>query len=344
MRAVRLHRHGGPEVLVYEDAPDPAVGPTDVLVRVRAASLNHIDLWVRAGLPNLRLQFPHILGADVAGVVAGVGDRATGVRVGDEVVLAPGISCGQCPACAAGEDTLCPSYRVLGEHVPGGYADDVAVPLVNVLPKPARLSFEDAAAVPLVYLTAWNMLVTHARIRYGDTVLIWGAGSGVGSAAIQIARLFAARVIATAGAAWKLERARALGADEVINHAEQNVYDEVRRMTDRRGVDVVFDHIGTATWETSLRLLARGGRLATCGATTGPEATTDIRYIFGRQLSIYGTWLGTKREMYEVMRLIDAGRLHPVVHAVLPLADAAEAHRMMERREQFGKIVLVPGV
>ncbi len=340
MRAVRMHRHGGPEVLVYEDAPDPAAGPTDVLVRVRAASLNHIDLWVRAGLPRLRVQFPHILGADVAGVVAGVGDRATGVRVGDEVVLAPGISCGQCPACSAGEDTLCPSYSVLGEHVPGGYAEYVAVPRVNVLPKPARLSFEDAAAVPLVFLTAWNMLVTHARIRYGDTVLIWGAGSGVGSAAIQIARLFAARVIATAGAAWKLERARALGADEVISHAEQNVYDEVRKMTDRRGVDVVFDHVGTATWETSLKVLARGGRLATCGATTGPEATTDIRYIFGRQISIYGTWVGTKRELREVMRLVDAGRLDPVVHTVLPLADAAEAHRMMERREQFGKIVL----
>lgn len=342
MRAVRMHRHGGPEVLVYEDAPDPAPGPAEVLVAVRAVALNHIDLWVRRGLPSLRLQFPHILGADVAGVVAGVGERVTGVRPGDEVVLAPGVSCGQCQACVAGRDTLCPSFSILGEHIPGGYAELLAVPRANVLPRPAVLTFEESAAVPLVFLTAWNMLVTNARIRYGDTVLIWGAGSGVGSAGIQIARLFAARVIATAGAAWKLERARALGADDVINHTEQNVYDEVRRMTDRRGVDIVFDHVGKATWETSLKLLARGGRLATCGATTGPEGTTDIRYIFGRQLSIHGTWVGAKRELHEVMGLVRAGRLRPIVHAVLPMADAARAHEMMERREQFGKIVLVP--
>ncbi len=342
MRAVRIHQHGGPEVLIAEDAPEPALGPTDVLVGVRAVALNHIDLWVRGGLPRLRLTFPHILGADIAGVVAVVGDRAGGLRVGDEVVLAPGVSCGQCPGCIAGDDTLCPDYSIFGEHIPGGYADYVAAPRVNVLPKPPSLTFEEAAATPLVFLTAWNMLVTHARIRSGDTVLIWGAGSGVGSAGLQIARLFAGRVIATAGAAWKLDRAKALGADEVINHTEQNVADEVRRLTDRRGVDVVFDHVGAATWETSLKALARGGRLVTCGATTGPEVTTDIRYIYGRQLSIYGTWVGAKRELHEVMRLIAAGRLQPTVHAVLPLAQAAEAHRMMERREQFGKIVLVP--
>jgi len=341
MRAVRIHQHGGPEVLIAEDAPEPAPGPTDVLVGVRAVALNHIDLWVRGGLPRLRLRFPHILGADVAGVVAAVGDHAGGLRVGDEVVLAPGVSCGQCPACIAGDDTLCPEYSILGEHIPGGYAEYVAAPRVNVLPKPPSLTFEEAAATPLVFLTAWNMLVTHARIRSGDTVLIWGVGSGVGSAGLQIARLFAARVIATAGAAWKLDRAKALGADEVINHTEQNVADEVRRLTDRRGVDVVFDHVGAATWETSLKALARGGRLVTCGATTGPEVTTDIRYIYGRQLSIYGTWLGAKRELHEVMGVVAAGTLRPIVHAVLPLAQAAEAHRMMERREQFGKIVLV---
>jgi NADPH:quinone reductase-like Zn-dependent oxidoreductase len=342
MRAVRIHQHGGPEVLIAEDAPEPAPGPTDVLVGVRAVALNHIDLWVRGGLPRLRLRFPHILGADIAGVVAAVGDHAGRLRVGDEVVLAPGVSCGQCPACIAGDDTLCPEYSILGEHIPGGYAEYVAAPRVNVLPKPPSLTFEEAAATPLVFLTAWNMLVTHARIRSGDTVLIWGAGSGVGSAGLQIARLFAGRVIATAGAAWKLDRAKALGADEVINHTEQNVADEVRRLTDRRGVDVVFDHVGAATWETSLKALARGGRLVTCGATTGPEVTTDIRYIYGRQLSIYGTWLGAKRELHEVMRVVAAGTLRPIVHAVLPLAQAAEAHRMMERREQFGKIVLVP--
>jgi NADPH:quinone reductase-like Zn-dependent oxidoreductase len=342
MRAVRMHQHGGPEVLVAEDAPEPVLGPTDVLVRVRAVALNHIDLWVRRGLPRLRLTFPHILGADVAGVVARLGERVTGLRDGDEVVLAPGVSCGQCPACIAGDDTLCPEFTILGEHMPGGYAEHVVVPRVNVLPKPARLTFEEAAAIPLVFLTAWNMLVTHARTSARDTVLIWGAGSGVGSAGLQIARHLAGRVIATAGAAWKLERAKALGADAVINHTEQNVAEEVRRLTDRRGVDVVFDHIGAATWEISLKALGRGGRLVTCGATTGPEATTDIRYIFGRQLAIYGTWVGAKRELHEVMRWVAAGRLRPVVHAVLPLAEAAEAHRMLERREQFGKIVLVP--
>ncbi|OFX35161.1 MAG: alcohol dehydrogenase [Armatimonadetes bacterium RBG_16_67_12] len=342
MRAVRMHQHGGPEVLVYEEAPEPMPGPTDVLVSVRAVALNHIDLWVRRGLPRLRLAFPHILGADVAGVVAAAGERVRGVKSGDEVILSPGVSCGQCAACIAGEDTLCDAYSILGEHIPGGYAERIAVPVVNVLPKPARLSFEEAAAVPLVFLTAWNMLVTHGRIRAGDAVLIWGAGSGVGSAAVQIARAFGARIIATAGAAWKLDRARALGADHVVNHAEQTVSDEVRAFTDRRGVDIVFDHLGKETWETSLKSLARGGRLVTCGATSGAEATTDIRYIYGRQLAIYGTWVGTKREMREVMRHVEAGRLHPVTHAVLPLAQAAEAHRMLERREQFGKIVLVP--
>ncbi len=342
MRAVRIHQHGGPEVLRTEDAPTPTPGPTDVLVKVRAVALNHIDLWVRGGLPRLSLTFPHILGADVAGVAAALGDRVTGLRVGDEVILAPGVSCGQCPACVAGDDTLCPGFSVLGEHVPGGYAEYVVAPRANAVPKPARLSFEEAAAVPLVFQTAWNMLVTHARIRSGETVLIWGAGSGVGSAGLQIARLFAGRVIATAGAGWKLDRAKALGADEVINHSEQSVADEVRRLTDRRGVDVVFDHVGAQTWETSLKALARGGRLVTCGATVGPEATTDIRYIFGRQLSIHGTWLGAKRELHELLPLVVAGRLSPIVHTVLPLAQAAEAHRIMERREHFGKIVLVP--
>lgn len=342
MRAVRMHEHGGAEVLVYEDAPDPHPGPLDVAVRVRAVALNHIDLWVRRGLPRLRLTLPHILGADIAGVVEAVGERVAGVAVGDEVVLAPGVSCGQCAACVDGRDTLCADYSILGEHISGGYAERVVLPGVNVLPKPARLSFEDAAAVPLVFLTAWNMLVTNGRIQMGDVVLVWGAGSGVGSAAVQIARTLGARVIATAGAGWKLDRARELGADEVINHAEQDVAAELRRLVGRRGVDIVFDHVGAATWETSLKALARGGRLVTCGATSGSEAMTDVRYIYGRQLTIAGTWVGTKRELREVMRLVEAGRVRPVVHAVLPLARAADAHRMMERREQFGKIVLVP--
>jgi len=342
VRAVRMHRHGGPEVLAYEEAPDPAVGPTDVLVRVRAVSVNHIDIWVRNGLPRLRLQFPHILGADVAGVVEALGAAANDLEVGAEVMLAPGVSCGRCASCAAGDDTFCPTYSILGEHIDGGYAEQIAVPRVNVLAKPRHLSFEEAAAVPLVFVTAWNMLVTRARIRRGETVLIWGAGSGIGSAAIQIARLHGARVIATAGAAWKLDRARVLGALDMINHAEQDVYEEVRRLTNRRGVDVVFEHVGASTWETSLRLLARGGRLVTCGATTGGEGKTDIRYIFSRELSIHGAWLGPKRDLQSAMVPVSEGLLRPVVHEVLPLAKAAEAHAIMQRREHFGKIVLVP--
>ncbi len=342
MRAVRIHQHGGPEVLLYEDAPDPVPGPDGVLVEVRAAALNHIDIWVRRGLPRLRLQLPHILGADVSGVVVGAGDRVRGVAPGDEVVLSPGVSCGQCAACVGGDDNTCDAYSILGEHVHGGYAEKVAVPAVNLLPKPSGLSFEEAAAVPLVLLTAWNMLVTNARLGVGESVLVWGAGSGVGSAAVQIARALGATVIATVGADWKAERARALGADEVVNHARADVYAEVRAMTGKRGVDVVFDHVGKATWETSLRLLARRGRLVTCGATSGADAATDIRYIYGRQLAIYGTWVGTKRELRQAMRLVESGAVRPVVHEVVPLAEAARAHGILERSEHFGKVVLVP--
>jgi NADPH:quinone reductase-like Zn-dependent oxidoreductase len=342
MRAVRLHQHGGPDVLVYEQAPDPVPGPGGVLVRVRACAMNHLDIHVRRGIPGMTLPLPHILGSDVAGEVAAVGPGVTGCKPGDTVVVNPGVSCGRCEACLAGDDNLCRQYSILGEHIPGGYAELVAVPEANVLPKPARLSFPEAAAVPLVFLTAWDMLVAGARIRPSETVLVWGAGSGVGSAAIQIAKLFDTRVIAIAGADWKLQRARALGADETINHTTQQVGEEVRRLTGRRGVDVVFEHVGQATWDTSLRALARGGRLVTCGATSGFAAQTDLRYVFARRILIRGTFMGGKGTMYEILRLVDAGRLRPVVHAVLPLEDAPRAHEIVERREQFGKLVLEP--
>lgn len=340
MRAVVYARHGGPEVIEQRPMPTPEVRPTDVLVRVHAVALNHLDLWVRAGLPRLALTFPHIPGSDVAGVVEQVGGAVTTVQAGDEVVVSPGLSCGVCAACAAGRDNLCARYTILGEHRPGGYAEFVAVPEANILPKPARLSFEEAAAVPLVFLTAWSMLVDLARLTWGETVLIWGAGSGVGSAGIQIAKAFSARVIAVAGAAWKLDRARGLGADDVVNYRDEDVGDAVRRLTDRRGVDVVFDHVGAATWQTSIRALARGGRLVTCGATSGAEAATDIRFIYARRLSVLGAWMGKKRDLRDALRLIDQGRLHPVVHAVLPLEDAARAQEIMERSEHFGKLVL----
>jgi NADPH:quinone reductase-like Zn-dependent oxidoreductase len=340
VKAVVYTAHGGPEVVRPQEMPDPEVGPADVLVRVRAVALNHLDLWIRRGLPRLTLTFPHVPGADVAGIVERVGPSVTTVRAGDEVVVSPGLSCGVCAACVAGEDNLCARYSILGEHRHGGYAEYVAVPEANILLKPSRLSFEEAAAIPLVFLTAWNMLVDRAHLRFGETVLVWGAGSGVGSAAVQIAKVFSARVIAVAGAAWKLDRASALGADEVVNYRDEDVGQAVRRLTGHRGVDIVFDHVGAPTWQTSLRVLARGGRLVTCGATGGAEATTDIRYVYARRLSIHGSWMGTKANLREALRLVEGGRLHPVVHEVFPLTAAVRAQEVMERSEHFGKLVL----
>ena len=340
MKAVVYTGQGGAEVVRVQEMPTPTLRPNDVLVRVRAAALNHIDLWVRKGLPRLRLTFPHIPGADASGVVERVGEAVTKVRAGAEVMIAPGVSCGVCTYCVSGQDNLCADYAILGEHRHGTYAEFVAVPEANVLPKPVHLTFEEAASMPLVFLTAWNMLVTNGRLRLGETVLIWGAGSGVGSAGIQIAKLFNARVIAVAGGRWKLDKARALGADEGIDHREQDVLEEVRRLTGKRGVDVVFDHVGTATWQTSIKALARGGRLVTCGATTGAEAATDIRYIYGRRLSIHGTWMGTKGELHDLMRLVEQNRLKPIVHQAFPLEDAVKAQDVMEQSQHFGKLVL----
>jgi len=342
MQAVRIHQHGGPEVLAYEAAPNPAPGARDVLVRVHACAVNHLDIHVRRGIPGMKLPLPHILGSDIAGTIAAVGTEVTTWREGDEVLVNPGVSCGRCQACLSGDDNLCREYAIIGEHIPGGYAEYLRVPLVNILPKPRDLSFTDAAAVPLVFITAWDMLVVGAGVRPGETVLVWGAGSGVGSVAIQIAKVFGARVIAVAGADWKLERARGLGADETLNHRTQQVGDEVRRLTDRRGVDIVVEHVGEATWDVSLKALARGGRLVTCGATSGFAALTDLRYVFSRRLLIRGTLMGSKGTLFEILRLVESGRLRPVVHEVIPLREARRAHETMERSEQFGKLVLVP--
>ncbi|MCS7235237.1 MAG: zinc-binding dehydrogenase [Armatimonadota bacterium] len=342
MRAVRVYHHGGPEVLRVEDVPVPEPGPGQVRVRVRAAAMNHLDLWVRKGIPGVRFPLPLTLGSDGAGVVDAVGPGVKSAQPGDEVVLNPGVSCGVCTACLRGRDNLCREYGLLGEHRDGTDAEFVVVPEANVVRKPANLSFEEAAAFPLVFLTAWNMLVTNARLRPGEDVLVWGAGSGVGSAAIQIAKAFRARVIAVAGDDWKLERARQLGADETVNHRTQDVLQEVRRITGRRGVDVVFEHVGQATWDTSVKALARGGRLVTCGATSGPQVQTDVRYLFGRAVSVHGTWLGSKGELYDLLPLVEAGVLRPVVDRVLPLSEVREAHAYLESGQHFGKVVLVP--
>ncbi len=342
MRAVRVYEHGGPEVLRLEELAVPEPGPGQVRVRVRAAAMNHLDLWVRKGIPGVRFPLPLTLGSDGAGVVDATGPGVRAARPGDEVVLNPGVSCGVCAACLRGRDNLCREYGLLGEHRDGTDAEFVVVPEANLVPKPAKLSFEEAAAFPLVFLTAWNMLVTNARLRPGEEVLVWGAGSGVGSAAIQIAKAHHARIIAVAGDDAKLERAKQLGADETINHRTQNVLEEVRRLTGRRGVDVVFEHVGRATWEVSVKALARGGRLVTCGATSGAVVETDVRYVFGKAISVHGTWVGGKGELWDLLPLVEAGVLKPVLDRTFPLSEVQEAHSYLEAGRHFGKVVLVP--
>jgi NADPH:quinone reductase-like Zn-dependent oxidoreductase len=339
MKAVRFHQHGGVDVLRYEEAPEPVLAPGEVLVRVRACALNHLDLWERRGLPRVPIPLPHISGSDVAGEVAGA--AAPNVAIGARVMLQPGVSCGRCVACLSGRDNECPQYEVLGyRNHPGGYADFVKVPAANLIPIPDAIDFVRAAAFPLTFLTAWHMLVARARVERGDDVLVLAAGSGVGQAAIQIARLHGARVIATAGSDDKLARARALGASEVINHHTQDIAEEIKRLTNKRGVDVVIEHVGEATWAKSVRALARGGRLVTCGATTGIRGTLDLAALFSKQLTIQGSYMGAKGELLVASRLFVAGQLEPVVDRTFPLADAALAQQRMEESGQFGKIVL----
>jgi NADPH:quinone reductase-like Zn-dependent oxidoreductase len=340
VKAVVIREHGGPEVLHVEEIEDPVAGPGEVLVRVRACALNHLDLWTRRGLPGRTVAFPHVLGNDIAGEVVSLGSPVEGIAPGQRVMLSPGTSCGRCRDCLSGEDSSCRQYRILGYQVHGGYAELVRCPAANVIPLPEEVAFEDAAAFPLVFLTAWRMLVTRARLRPGDDVLVWAAGSGVGMASIQVAKAFGARVIATAGSDAKLEKARRLGADDVVNHHTADVVAEVRRATGKKGVEVVVEHVGQATWERSIQCLAHRGRLVTCGATSGPAASTELRYVFSRQLSLLGSYMGSKGELLDAARLFYAGTVRPVVHEVLSLAEARRAHEMMERSEQFGKIVL----
>ncbi len=341
MKAVRFHQHGGPEVLKYEDAPDPKIQANEVLVKVKACALNHLDVWLRMGT-RWKLSMPHIVGSDIAGEVAEVGSVVTRVKPGDRVLLSPGISCGQCEACFKGLDSACRSYTLFGVMVDGGYAELVKSPELNVIPIPGDLNFDEAAAVPLVYTTAWHMLFTRARLKPGEDVLVLGAGSGVGMAAIQICKLVGARVIATAGADWKLEKARELGADEIINHSAQSIADEVKRLTNKRGVDVIFEHVGAAVWEDCFESLATYGRLVTCGTTSGPEVKLNLQLLYGRQRTILGSFMGGKGELMEALKFIGQRRLKAVIDSAFPLKDAAEAQKKMERRNFFGKILLRP--
>src|SRR5437879_3074909 len=340
MKAIIFHQHGAPEVLKYKDAPEPSIRPNEVIVRVKACALNHLDLWVRRGIPGVPIPLPHIPGSDVSGEIAQVGSDVTTVHAGQKVVLAPGVTCGKCPACISGQDHRCRQFTNLGYMIDGGYAEFVRAPEVNCLPYPENLSFEEAASIPLVFQTAWHMLIARAELQPGEDVLILGAGSGVGSAAIQITKFFGARVLATASSDEKLQKAKQLGADHVINHKTQKIREEVRRITNKRGVAVVFDHVGTAPWEARLVSLAAGGRLVTCGATTGFDAKVDLRFLFSRQLSLLGSYMGTKSELHTVMKLVAAGRFRLVVDRVFPLAACAEAHAYLESSSQFGKVVL----
>jgi NADPH:quinone reductase-like Zn-dependent oxidoreductase len=340
MKAARIHEFGGPEVLRYEDAPDPVLRKDQVLVRVRACAMNHLDLWCRKGLPGIKL--PHILGSDIAGEIVEVGEYVTGLKSGQRVLLAPMHFCHHCDKCSAGMQNQCREFTVLGNLVDGGNCELMAVPAVNVIPIPDSLSFDDAASVPLVFLTAFHMLTGRASIRPGDTVLVLGANSGVGIAAIQLAKLFNATVIATAGDDRKAERAIALGADYVINHYKLKIGDEAKRLTNREGVDIVVEHVGAATWDESLKALKPGGTLVTCGATTGPNVGLELRFLYSRQFNVLGSYMGTMGELHRVLRHVFNGKLKPVVDRAFPLSEIRAAHEYMESSQMFGKIVLNP--
>ena len=340
MKGVRIHQFGGLEVLTYEDIPDPQPRKDQVLVRVKACALNHLDLWVRKGLPGVKL--PHILGSDIAGEIVGIGEYVSGFKTGQRILVAPMHFCGHCAKCVAGLQNQCREFTVIGNAVDGGNCELISVPATNAIPIPDSLDFNQAASVPLVFLTAWHMVVGLAAVRPGQTVLVLGAGSGVGIAAIQIAKLFRCRVITTAGNDAKLEKARLLGADYGIDHYKSKISDEVRKITDKEGVDIVIEHVGAATWEESVRSLKSGGKLVTCGATTGSTVGLDLRHLFARQLSVLGSYMGTMGELYEVLGHVFAGRLKPVVDRVSPLKELRAAHEYLEKSQMFGKVVVNP--
>jgi NADPH:quinone reductase-like Zn-dependent oxidoreductase len=340
MKAVRIHEFGGPDVLRYEDVPDPRPRKDEVLLRVKACAMNHLDLWVRKGLPGVKL--PHIPGSDIAGEIVEIGEYVTGFKSGQRALVAPMHFCNHCAKCVAGLQNQCPEFTVLGNAVDGGDCELMALPAVNLIPIPDSLDFNEAASVPLVFLTAWHMLVGRAGVQPGQTVLVLGANSGVGIAGIQLAKLFQCTVITTAGDDRKAARARELGADYVINHYQQKISEEVRKITNRQGVDIVLEHVGPATWDESLRSLKPAGTLVTCGATTGPQVGFDLRFVFSRQLSILGSYMGTMGELHEVLKHVFSGKLKPVVDRVFPLSESRAAHEYMEQSRMFGKIVLNP--
>jgi len=342
MKALAFNEHGGLDKLRYQDVPDPTTGDGEVLVKVRACALNHLDLFVREGLPGLKLPLPFWSGCDIAGEIAGVGAAVQDVAVGDRVAVNPNLNCGRCEFCTRGEDSLCVTYGILGEHTHGGLAEHVKVDARNVIKLPDHVRFEDAAAFILANMTAWRMLVTQARLRPGEDLLIIGVGGGVSSTAVQIGKLCGARVWVTSSSDDKLARARELGADECINYAKEDWAKTVFQKTGRRGVDVILENVGAATWQGSIRSLVKGGRLVTCGATSGPIGETDIRLVFWKQISIIGSTMASRREFNEVMIQLFRGKLGAIVDSVMPLREGAAAQQKLAEGKQFGKIVLLP--
>ncbi|HTL34822.1 MAG TPA: zinc-binding dehydrogenase [Kofleriaceae bacterium] len=342
MTASVLREHGGPEVLHLEELPLPEPGPGEVRVRIRAIALNHLDIWVRRGGPAFKLEYPHRLGSDIAGEVDALGPGVTGVTAGAKCVVQPGLSCMRCAACLGGHDNLCRYYKILGENTQGGYAQFIVVPAVNIAPYPGTLDMPNAAASILPFLTAWQMVVHKARVQPGETVLVQGAGSGIGVAAIQIAKLFGARVITTASNEAKLARAKQLGADVGIDYSKQDFAAECRKLTDKRGVDAVIEHVGGDVFAASIKAVKNGGRIVTCGATAGFHPQIDLRHIFFRQVEVLGSTMGSKADMLTVLGHIAAGTLKPVIHEQLPLERAADAHRILEERKAFGRVILLP--
>lgn len=343
MRAVFIESHGGPEVVRFGEVPDPEPRAGEIRVRLVTAAMNHLDLWVLGGIPGIELAFPHVLGADGAGVVDAVGPGVSGMAPGDEVYIQPGLFCGRCEFCQQGEESMCIRFRLLGEHVSGTFAERVVVPIVNVYRKPRGLSWSSAAAFPLAYQTAWRLAINAGRLRAGESVLIHGVGGGVAAAALQIAKYAGAYVYATSSSPAKLDRAIQLGADVAIDYTRENVPDRIRELTARRGVDLVIDNVGKATWRDSIECVRRGGRIATCGATTGNDATTPINRVYWKHVSIHGSTMANRREFREVARLVEGGRIEPVVDSEIPLDAAPDALRRMREGDQFGKIVITIG-
>ncbi len=339
MKALYFEEHGGTERIVYGERPLPEPGPGEVRVRLMAAALNHLDLFVLGGLPGVPIGLPHIGGADGAGVVDAVGPGVDGIAPGDEVIFDPGISCGRCEFCAKGEQSLCVRYGILGEHADGTFAEAVVVQAAGITPKPGHLSWEEAAALPLTFLTAWRMLIARGGLGPGETVLIHGIGGGVSLACLELATMAGARVIVTSRSKDKLRRALELGAHDAIP-ADDEVARTVRKLTGKRGVDVVVDSVGEATWMQSLKAAAKGGRIVTCGATSGPNPAEEIRLVFWNQLSIIGSTMGSREDWRRMVEAVRAKELRPVVDSVIPLKEGRSAYERLDRAEQFGKIVL----